>query len=168
LIAATTCTCCGHHPTAACPLLSPLLPALDGWVVDVCCAMHCVLCHLLSSPQLCCKHTSGTGWTWPARQPQPQLQPVHVVAQLSLAVAVMRRGMTGRCVCLSASGVVPLVVVLLLQEVDLAITADLGTLQRLPAIVGHGEAPAPGVVYAAGPMVSEAGCGCRVTGPEEL
>jgi hypothetical protein len=31
---------------------------------------------------------------------------------------------------------------LLLQEVDLAITADLGTLQRLPSIIGHGEATA--------------------------
>jgi hypothetical protein len=32
-----------------------------------------------------------------------------------------------------------LLLLVLLQEVDLAITADLGTLQRLPAIVGHGE-----------------------------
>jgi len=34
-----------------------------------------------------------------------------------------------------------LLLLLLLQEVDLAITADLGTLQRLPAIIGHGESP---------------------------
>lgn len=34
---------------------------------------------------------------------------------------------------------------LFVQEVDLAITADLGTLQRLPAIVGHGELRGLGV-----------------------
>jgi hypothetical protein len=45
-----------------------------------------------------------------------------------------------------------------LQEVDLAITADLGTLQRLPAIVGHGET-SPAAV--AGPVSSRAEYWCR-------
>lgn len=33
-----------------------------------------------------------------------------------------------------------------MQEVDLAIVADMGTLQRLPSIVGHGELPPPGAL----------------------
>jgi hypothetical protein len=43
-----------------------------------------------------------------------------------------------------------LLLLLLLQEVDLAITADLGTLQRLPAIVGHGKS----VIYFSHPLTT--------------